>query len=111
MTKKRIEYNFAQEFSPYPGPREEIIGPYSGELFRDEVLEKYFQEQQPLLLNIDETKISFGPSFLSESFGLFAKKHTLDKFNEFLQVKQDTDKGKRFYEKMMEYVLREIDNA
>ena len=111
MTKKRIEYNFAKEFSPYPGPREENIGPFSGERFREEILEKYFQAQQPLLLNIDDTKISFGPSFLSESFGLFAKKYSLEKFNEFLQVKQDTEKGKRFYDKMMEYVIREIENA
>lgn len=108
MKKERIEYDFAKEFSPYPGPREIRIGPFSGELFREEVLESFFKNEQPLLLNIDNTKLSFGPSFLSESFGLFAKKHTLEKFQDFLHVKQDSEKGKKFYEKMMEYVMREI---
>jgi hypothetical protein len=63
------------------------------------------------LLNIDNTKISFGPSFLSESFGLFAKEITLKKFNELIKVKQDTPKGKRFEKKMMEYIQREIENG
>lgn len=109
--KSIIEYNFANEFSPYPGPREEKIGPNSGEKFRDEVLFKYYKENQPLLINIDDTKISFGPSFLSESFGLFAKDITLEKFNQYIKIKDDTDKGKRFREKMMEYVIREIENV
>lgn len=109
--KNRIEYDFANEFSPYPGPREEKIGPNSGEKFRQEVLEKLFQDEQPILLNIEDTKMSFGPSFLSESFGLFAKAKTLEVFNELIKVKDDTPKGKRFKEKMMEYVVREIDNV
>lgn len=111
MYNKIIDYDFAKEFNPYPGPRDEDIGPHSGEKFREEVLEKLFKENQPILLNIDNTKISFGPSFLSESFGLFAKKHTLDVFNEFIHIKDDTDKGKRFKVKMMEYVIREIENV
>lgn len=108
--KEIIEYNFAKNFSPYPGPREEIIGPFSGERFRNEVLEKLYLDQQPILLNIDDTEISFGPSFLSESFGLFAKNHSLEEFNSLIKVKVDTDKGKRFHDKMMEYVLREVNN-
>ena len=108
--KLRIEYDFAEEFSPYPGPRDESIGPNSGEKFKDEVLKKFLDDEQPILLNIDNTKISFGPSFLSESFGLFAKEITLSKFNELVQVKTDTPKGKRFEQKMMEYIQREINN-
>ena len=109
--KPIIEYDFAKEFDPYPGPRDETIGPNSGEKFKDEVLKKFLKEDQPILLNIDNTKISFGPSFLSESFGLFAKEITLKKFNELIIVKKDTPKGERFEKKMMEYVEREIANA
>lgn len=111
--KERIEYNFAEEFTPYPGPREEKIGPNSGEKFRDEILQNFFNDEQPILMNIDDTKISFGPSFLSESFGLFAKnnKLTLSEFSNFVKIKTDTDKGKRFESKMLEYVEREIDNV
>jgi hypothetical protein len=109
--KPIIEYDFAKEFDPYPRPRYESIGPHSGEKFKDEVLKKNLKEEQPILLNIDNTKISFGPSFLSESFGLFAKEITLKKFNELIKVKQDTLKGKRFEKKMMEYIQREIENG
>lgn len=111
--KNVIEYDFAKEFSPFPGPREIKIGPNSGEEFRENVLNKFYEENQPILLDIDGTKVSFGPSFLSESFGLFAKnnKLTLEKFEEFIQVKTTSDKNKRFKEKMLEYVKREIENV
>lgn len=108
--KKIIEYDFAKEYSEYPGPRDEGIGPFSGERFREEVLEKLYAEKQPILLNIDGVQISFGPSFLSEAFGLFAKKYSLETFNEYIKVKDDSEKAKRFKEKMMEYVKREINN-
>ncbi len=108
--KPTIEYDFAKSFSPYPGPRDEKIGPNSGEKFKDEVLKKFFEDRQPILLNIDHTKISFGPSFLSESFGLFAKDISLDMFKKLITIKNDTEKGQRFENKMMEYVEREINN-
>ncbi|MBL0703457.1 MAG: STAS-like domain-containing protein [Sulfurospirillum sp.] len=108
--KPIIEYDFAKDFNPYPGPRDESIGPHSGEKFKDEVLKKFFEEGQPILLNIDNTKVSFGPSFLSESFGLFAKEITLEKFNELVKVKEDTPKGKKFKKKMMEYIQYELNN-
>ncbi|MCG3653330.1 STAS-like domain-containing protein [Aliarcobacter butzleri] len=108
--KERIEYNFATQYSEYPGPRDESIGPFSGERFRIEVLEKLYENEQPILLDIEDVQISFGPSFLSEAFGLFAKKYGIDTFNEFIQVKENSEKAKRFKEKMMEYVKREIEN-
>ncbi len=111
MYKEIIEYDFADKYSPYPGPRDENIGPNSGEKFRETVLEVFFNDNQPILLNIDGAKNSFGPSFLSESFGLFAKAHTLKVFNELIIVKEDTEKGKRFKKKMMEYIFREIANV
>lgn len=108
--KDIIEYNFGKEYTQYPGPRDESIGPFSGERFRKEVLEKKYKEKQPILIDIKDVEISFGPSFLSEAFGLFAKDIGLEEFLSFVQIKEDTEKAKRFKEKMMKYVHREIAN-
>ena len=75
-----------------------------------EVLEKLYKDKQPIKLDVNGVQISFGPSFLSEAFGLFAKDIGLEKFNKFFEVIEDTEKSKRFKEKMMEYVMREIEN-
>lgn len=105
-----LEYDFAKEFSPYPGPRFKDVGEYSGEEFRDDVLEKHFQTNQPILLNVDGVLLSFGPSFLSEAFGQIAMKYGFNKFHEIVKVKNDTEKGKFFEKKMNEYVDRELKN-
>lgn len=111
MYKKIIEYDFAKEYSPFPGPRFESIGGNSGERFRMEVLERFLKDEQPILINVENVKLSFGPSFLSEAFGVFAKKHSLDIFKKIIYVKEDTEEGKRFYIKMMEYVTRELNHG
>ena len=108
--KEIIIYDFAKEYSEYPGPRDESIGEFSGEKFRMEVLEKLYKDKQPIKLDVNGVQISFGPSFLSEAFGLFAKDIGLEEFNKFIEVIEDTEKSKRFKEKMMEYVMREIEN-
>ena len=108
--KEKIIYDFAKEYSEYPGPRDESIGEFSGEKFRMEVLEKLYKDKQPIKLDVNGVQISFGPSFLSEAFGLFAKDIGLVEFNKFIVVIVDTVKSKRYKEKMMEYVMREIEN-
>ena len=109
--KEKIIYDFAKEYSEYPGPRDESIGEFSGERFRVEILEKLYKDEQPIKLDVSGVHISFGPSFLSEAFGLFAKDIGLEKFKDFVEVIEDTEKAKRFKEKMMEYVLRETENT
>ena len=108
--KEKIIYDFAKEYSEYPGPRDESIGEYNRKKFRMEVLEKLYKDKQPIKLDVNGVQISFGPSFLSEAFGLFAKDIGLEEFNKFIEVIEDTEKSKRFKEKMMEYVMREIEN-
>ena len=108
--KEKIIYDFAKEYSEYPGPRDESIGEFSGEKFRMEVLEKLYKDKQPIKLDVNGVQISFGPSFLSEAFGLFAKDIGLEEFNKFIEVIEDTEKSKRKKKKMMEYVMREIEN-
>lgn len=91
-----INYNFAQEFSKTPGPRTENIGPHSGEKFRKEVLEKWFQNKIEVEIDVSETSLSFGPSFMSEAFGKIAKDYGKDIFYKLIHVKQEGNKNNKF---------------
>ncbi len=104
-----IPYDFAKEFSPYPGPRWIRLGPNSGEKFRNEVLDKMYDKKQPILIDPDGAKISYGPSFLSEAFGQYALHHTIEDLNTFIKIKDDTPNSRRFKKRMMSYVEREIE--
>lgn len=82
---KTIEINIAKDFSDSPGGRAKDGGDFSGEEFRVNFLEKYFEDPS------DDTKIriildgSYGypTSFLEECFGglarKYSKKRVLDK--------------------------------
>lgn len=61
---------YVKNFSTTPGPRKEIIGPFSGERFREEVLLKEIRENpdEELSINLDGTA-GYGSSFLEEAFG------------------------------------------
>lgn len=61
---------YVKDFSEFPGPRKEIIGPNSGERFRDEVLYQKIQEHPGEVIQVilDGTA-GYGSSFLEESFG------------------------------------------
>ena len=68
-----MSYNFAEEFSKFPGPRTEDIGPNSGKKFREEVLQNWFDNNIEVEIDVSGTVMSFGPSFMSEAFGKMAK--------------------------------------
>lgn len=59
-----------RDFSEFPGPRKEIIGPNSGEKFRDTVLLPTItgNPNEAISVNLDGTA-GYGSSFLEESFG------------------------------------------
>ncbi|ENQ9241013.1 STAS-like domain-containing protein [Pseudomonas aeruginosa] len=61
---------YVKEFSEYPGPRKEVVGPNSGEKFRETVLLKALREHpdEDISINLDGTA-GYGSSFLEESFG------------------------------------------
>lgn len=61
---------YVKDFSPFPGPRKETVGPNSGERFRDEVLYKAIIENpdEEICVILDGTA-GYGSSFLEESFG------------------------------------------
>ena len=73
-----IELNISKQFSKYPGPRFRKEGEKSGEEFREEILEKLFDQclenNKILLINLDGGA-GYGTSFLEEAFGGLARKY------------------------------------
>lgn len=104
-----LNYNFAQEFSKIPGPRWKRLGDFSGEQFREEVLEKWFQQDVEVEIDVNDTVLSFSPSFLSEAFGQIAAKYSLEKFNTIIHFKNDTEKNQIFAENVIMHVNRAIE--
>lgn len=99
-----ITYNFAEQFSKVPGPRHKNTGPFSGELFREEVLKKWFENNTEVEIDVEGVLMSFGPSFLSEAFGKVAKEVGETKFFNIIHVKQSGQKNKHFEELLHKYV-------
>jgi len=76
--QKHLHLKIAKDFTETPGPRFRIQGPYSGEAFREEVLNPRFKEaieqQAKLLIDLDGG-YGYGTSFLEEAFGGLARIH------------------------------------
>ncbi len=103
-----IKYLFAEKYTKYPGGRYIRLGPFSGEDFREKVLEPIFKTGKTI--EIDATGIdgSFNPSFLDEAFAEMAKRYGIDKFRK--TVKLYADDNKQLEDKMMFYVNQAIKN-
>ena len=100
------KYNFAKEFTKYPGPRFIKLGQNSGEEFREDILRPIFKEKTKI--DIDATSVlGFPPSFLDEAFSPLAKEYGLEIFKETITLHSDSDP--KLYEKMMSYVNRYLD--
>jgi hypothetical protein len=65
--KERHTFSIAKEFSPYPAGRYKTDGPFSGENFR-EILVQLLKKHDHITIDLDGSK-GFGSSFLEESFG------------------------------------------
>lgn len=89
-----VYYDFAKDFSKNPGLRFRRLSDFSGEEFREDVLEKIFQENKKIIINIDGIESSLGSSFLSEAFGNLAVKYGIDKFYSTVSIDETTNKGK-----------------
>ncbi len=77
MTKK---YSIANEYSKNPGARYKKQGEYSGEDFREKVLEPFFKEKaEGDILEIDLNGLNGYPSsFFEEAFGGIARLYKQD---------------------------------
>jgi len=85
-TMEVVKYNFAKQFSKNPGLRFRKLGDFSGEEFREDVLEKFFKENKRILINLEDIESALGASFLSEAFGNLAVKYGLEKFHKIVQI-------------------------
>jgi hypothetical protein len=94
-----IHYNFAEQFTKYPGGRYKILGDFSGEEFREKVLEKIFKNDDIIKLDTSGVVGSFSPSFLDEAFGEIARKYGVKKFKEKIKFLD-----KKLEEKVEDYV-------
>lgn len=102
------KYDFAKEFSKNPGLRFKKLGEFSGEEFRENVLENFFQANEKVLINIDGIESALGASFLSEAFGNIAVKYGLEKFNEIIEIDSSSEKGKITNDEMLKRVKEAI---
>lgn len=104
-----LEYDFAEAFSKNPGLRFKSITPGTlGEEFRDNVLEKFFEQNQKIRINVNNIESSLGASFLSEAFGNIAVKYGIKKFNEIISFDTSHIKGQINYQEMGKIVQEAI---
>lgn len=105
------KYNFAEEFTKNPGLRFRKLSEFSGEEFREDVLEKFFTENKKIIINIDGIESSLGSSFLSEAFGNIAVKYGKEKFMEIVEIDTSSEIGMVTNEEMLKRVNEAIKRA
>lgn len=85
----KIVVSIANDFSISPGPRYRDEGDFSGEQFREDILEKRFQEavdsNKKLVVNLDGG-LGYGTSFLEEVFGGLARKYGIEEVQKRLEI-------------------------
>ena len=91
-----IHLSIAKQFSETPGPRFREEGDFSGEQFRDELLEPEFLEAckscQQLMIDLDGTA-GYATSFLEEAFGGLARKHEASEILKAITLVCDDEPG------------------
>lgn len=83
-------YNFAKEFTRFPGGRLRKDGPFSGEEFREDVLLPLLEQFQLVKMDLSDTR-GFGSSFIDESFGEVAKRLGLERVMRQLEFTVNDD--------------------
>lgn len=79
--------NVANDFSKWPAGRYRGDGPYSGEVFRDDVLVPALARAEIVEVQLDGAR-GYGSSFLEEAFGGLARlgKYTRQQLKERLKI-------------------------
>lgn len=96
-----IHFDFAKQFSKNPGLRFRRLSDFSGEQFREEILEPCFEKNNKIIIDVDGIDSSLGASFLSEAFGGVAVKYGKPKFDELIAFNTESQKGKVNYIEML----------
>jgi len=93
--------NIAEEYSPFPGPRHENVGDFSGSRFREEILSPALKKESEITIILDGTA-GFGSSFLEEVFGgLIRAGYTSEEVNS-IQIVSEEDPT--YLDEIKEYI-------
>lgn len=101
LKMRELRKSVARDFSRHPGPRLRRQGKFSGEEFRDVLLE-WLEHADHLIVDLDGTS-GYGSSFLDEAFGgLIRNRH---------MTKQDVRKRITVLSAMDESYKAEVEEA
>ncbi|MCT4544523.1 MAG: STAS-like domain-containing protein [Vallitalea sp.] len=83
-----LKLKISEQFTETPGPRFRDEGSFSGEEFRETILEKKYLEckkyNKKLIIDLDGT-FGYGTSFLEEAFGGLARKYDKEEILEYIE--------------------------
>ena len=107
------ELSILQDFTEYPGPRYRADGPFSGELFREEILSPALREaierRVPLVVILDGVA-GYGSSFLDEAFaGLLRHGFTRENVTQYLALVARTPRFEHHKIRAEKYILEEAE--
>lgn len=94
---------YVKDFSMFPGPRYEKLGPDSGERFRDEVLLPAIQKDKEIQVVLDGT-FGYGSSFLEESFGGLVRSGIDKEVINYLRNHLISDEDPTYITEIQEYI-------
>lgn len=94
-TPTTVRISVAKQFSRFPAGRYETDGPFSGEVFRRDILAPTLRKKVPVIVNLDGT-LGYGSSFLEEAFGglIRSEGFTFDDLEARLQIETDDSSWK-----------------
>lgn len=95
-----------RDFTEFPGPRFKKLGPYSGQEFRETVLEPAIEEAGPdIEIDLDGT-FGYGSSFLEEAFGGLVRRHVITETQAMaLSTHIKSEEDPSLAEEVKEYLL------
>ena len=88
-----ITINIASEFSDTPGARYKKEDPFSGEEFREQFLEKHFEDEgdnEKIKIVLDGVE-GYATSFLEETFGGLGRKYGVERVRKRFEFVSDED--------------------
>src|ERR1035437_2432847 len=104
-----IKIRIAENVSRTPGARYRTDGPKSGEEFREELLEKYFndiKDERIILINLDGVR-GYTTSFLEEAFGGLVRKYGIDRVQKKIRI---IATQRKLYKERAEEYIKNADN-
>ena len=99
------EIQLAKDFSPFPGGRHVVDGPFSGEQFRADLLAPALRRHEVTTVKLDGA-LGYPSSFLEEAFGGLIREEalTLKDVKRLLRVEFDDGSYKVYVDLIWKYI-------